>query len=624
VRSLRSTKAASKSRRRRSNRYLAAFEIAPEDEQTAVDVERAAKATQAWDRLIEAYKSGIEKADGSGDVMLGVGLRLKLGRVLAVEVNRIEDAIAAYRAVWEMDAENADALGALERLYRQTSRFTDLLEIYEKKRDLAADPAERKRIQYEIAVLFENEAKDTNKAIESYLAVLEDDATDAKALQALDVLYGRLEKWEPYVDVLRRRIELDVGEAELVDLKFRLGGTLEKHIGDAAGALENYREILFLDSGHEGAKSSLEALLQHADLKAEAAAILESIYEERSEWQKLIVALEILAGSEGELQKRVQLQRKIARISSDQLNDHARAFSALATAVKDDPTLPDTRREIEMIAEQSNALEKLVALYSSVAEQISDAQLAREFWFKVAHVDEQLGKVDDAAAGYEHVLSIDPADAEALGALENLFTRTERWTDLIGVSQRRIDQTNDPEQREQLYYRMAAIYDEKLGKPEEGAGCYRKVLELDATNDKALAALDSLLVRQEMWPELAENLESQLALSTDENHQLALMLRLAQLRETKMNQVEAAIEGYRQVLERDANNAQALGALEALGRDPKHEPRHRRSPRAALSPARRLRKAHRRPRSAGPPRGGRFTQGGAPPSSRLALRGRRG
>ena len=74
-----------------------------------------------------------------------------------------------------------------------------------------------------------------------------------------------------------------------------------------------------------------------------------------------------------------------------------------------------------------------------------------------------------------------------------------------------------------------------------------------------------------MWSDLAENLESQLSLATDDEAQIALMLRLAALRETEMAQVDQAIDGYRSVLERDVSNAQALGALERLGREPAHE-----------------------------------------------------
>lgn len=553
------------------DRYLAAFEIAPHDEQASLDVERAAKATAGWDKLIEVYQRSIATADGEGNRDLTIALRLKLGRVLTDEVGRIDDALAAYRAVHEADAENEGALAALERLYRQTGRFSDLLAIYEKRRDLSVDPAEKKRINFEIAKLFETEIKDVDKAIETYLAVLEDEPTEGQALAALDVLYGQLSRWEPYVDVLRRRIELDVGEKELVDLKYRLGQTLEKHLGDAAGALENYREILFIDAQYEGAKAALEAMLEHPELKSEAASILESIYEERGQWDKLIGALEILATSEGEVPKRVQLLRKVARICGDNMNDYGRAFDALARALKDDPAFAETRGEIEKIAELSDGWKALVDLYKAIAKDLSDAALAREYWLKVASLDERLGLVDDAASGYAHVLELDASDAEALAALEQLFARTERWNDLIGVLARRIEQTSDPDAREQLYVQMADVQDQKLGNPDDAVSSYKRVLESDPTSQRALAALDALFTRQRKWNDLAENLEAQLALASTDEAQLALMLRLAALRESEMGQVDVAIEGYRQVLERDATNAQALSALERLGREPAHE-----------------------------------------------------
>ncbi|HSQ63021.1 MAG TPA: tetratricopeptide repeat protein, partial [Polyangiaceae bacterium] len=552
-------------------RYLSAFEIAPQDEQASADVERAAKATQGWDRVIAAYRSAISTADGEGSNELGISLRLKLGRVLTDEAHDTEGALATYRSVYEMDGENSDAIAALERLYRQTQNFTDLLGIYEKKRDLSVDPNEKKAMNYEIAKLFETEVKDVDKAIQTYLAVLEDEPTDATALAALDVLYGRLERWEPYVDVLRRRIELDNDEKGLIDLKFRLGQTLEKHTGDPAGALENYREILFLDPQHAGAKAALEAMLEHPDLKADAASILESIYEESGDWNKLIGTLDILATAEQDVPKRVQLRRKIARISADALTDYNRAFDALAAALKEDPSLAETRGEIERVAEVSDSQKRLVDLFKDVAKDISDAQLARDYWLRVAALNEQLGNVDEAAAGYTHMLEIDSADAEALAALEQLFLRTQRWEDMIGVIQRRIDLTNEADQREALLVQMAQVQDEKLGQPTDAVASYRKVLELDPQSPRALGALDALLVRQKMWPELADNLEAQLALTADDNAQLSLMLRLAALREKEMAQIDVAIEGYRSVLERDPQNGEALAALERLGTDPNYE-----------------------------------------------------
>jgi tetratricopeptide (TPR) repeat protein len=171
-----------------------------------------------------------------GDRALGVALRLKLGRVLVAEVNDVAGALDAYRAVYDVEDDNPEALAALERLYRQTSGFTDLLDIYGKRRDLTSDPAEKKAINYEIAKLYETEIKDVDRAIETYTTILEDEPSDARSLAALDVLYAELQRWQPFVDTLRRRIDLDVGEAELIDLKFRLGQSLEKHLGDRGGS----------------------------------------------------------------------------------------------------------------------------------------------------------------------------------------------------------------------------------------------------------------------------------------------------------------------------------------------------------------------------------------------------
>ena len=552
-------------------RYVSAFDLAPGDERTTTDIERAAKVVNGWERVIEKYKTVIARAGEDRDRALEVQLQLRLGRVLVDEVGRVDDALVAYRAVYEAEDENAEALSALERLYRQTSRYQDLLGVYEKKRDLAVDPLEKKTFNYEIAKLYETEIKNVDKAIDTYNAVLEDEKADARALAALDVLYGQLGRWEPYVETLRRRIELDVTESEIIDLKYRLGQTLEKHLDDPAAALENYREILFLSTQHEGARLALEALQKNKELKADAAAILESIYEERGDYPKLIGTLEILASSETDPQKRVQLKRKIARISAEATGDFAGAFSALAAALKDDPSLVDTRNEIERVAEVSGSWKELVALYDEIAESLSDATLARDYWMRLAAIDERLGQVDAAATGYQHVLSLDAADPEALGALEQLFTRTERWTDLIGVVERRVDQAVDPVEREALHIQVAQIYDQRLARPEDAVASYQKVLELDPSSARALQALDALFTRQKMWTELAENIEAQLALAPNDEAQLALMLRLAALREKEMGQVDVAIEGYRSVLERDTTNQDALAALERLGGDPKYE-----------------------------------------------------
>jgi tetratricopeptide (TPR) repeat protein len=551
-------------------RYLSAFEIAPGDEQSQADIERAAAATGNWEAVIAAYEAAVRAADDAGDSFTESALRLKLGRVLVGQVSRVDDALAQYRAVYEKEPDNATALQALEQLYRHTERWRDLLDVYAKKRELASDPEERKRILYEIARLHEGQIGDSAAAIETYQAVLEDDPADATALGALDALYAKTKAWDRYAEVLRQRIDLESEESTLVDLKYRLAGTQLEHLDDERAALENYREILFINGDHEGARVELEGMLKKKGLKADAAAILEGIYEAREDWEKLIGALEILAASDAQVERKVSLLRKIAFVASERLHALDRALDAQARALTEDPSLADSRIELEQLAEQAGAWDQLIKIYNTVAGGLSDPDLARQYWMRLASIEERLGKVDEAAESYEKVLALDPADAEALQAMDALYRRTGHWEELINVFRKRIELAQDAGDREAIYAQMAQVYEEKLGKPDEAIAAYREVLSLDPTSQVALHQLDGLLTRSGLWAELAENLETQLGLADTEDTQLALMLRLAALREGQMKQVEAAIEGYRQVLDRDPTNPNALAALERLGQSASH------------------------------------------------------
>ena len=130
-------------------RFLAAFEIAPGDEQCSDDLERAARAALTWPAVTAAYQKAIKKAEDEGDNQLAIALRLRLGRILVDELGKIDEALAEFRAVYEADGENQQALTALEGLYRQTSRYSELLEIYEKKRELPGSSAAESRRRWE-------------------------------------------------------------------------------------------------------------------------------------------------------------------------------------------------------------------------------------------------------------------------------------------------------------------------------------------------------------------------------------------------------------------------------------------------------------------------------------------
>jgi tetratricopeptide (TPR) repeat protein len=543
-------------------RSRAAFELAPMDDVRQAEVERLAGLTTDWPSLIESYRIAIRQSEHAGDGT--AALRLRLGRVYVEQMGNVDDALSEYRAVADAQPDNLDALRALEKLYHESGRHTELLEIYARRGALADTPEESREIALEIARLYETKLGDREKAIESYQTVLVHDALDKRALESLDRLYREAGQWQRYAEVIERRLELDMDEQEVLDLKFRLAEAQREHLGEAESALATYREVLTLSPSHEGARTALEGWLGDAELRGPSAEVLEAIYLVLGDWDRLIQVSEILAQTSGELDRQVELYAKIAEIAEQRLGDSVRAFEAQSRALIIDPSHEATATELERLAALADQWQRLGQLYHEVADRLGPSDLSRSYRLRAARNEERLGNISAAAENYQRLLELDPSDAEALGALDALYRNAGRWEDLIGVFRRRIDLSESEEESIAVYGQLASVYEEKLRRPDDAIQAYREVLAIDPTSDSALSALDGLFARGENWRELADNLETRLKLADTEEKQRTLMLRLADLFERRLGQVERAIDTYRDVLERDAYDQNALGALERL------------------------------------------------------------
>ncbi|MFK7992146.1 MAG: tetratricopeptide repeat protein, partial [Sandaracinaceae bacterium] len=551
-------------------RFVEAFKVDPTQEIIREDVARLAEATNGWDTAIAAYGEAIEAAT---DEDVQVELRLQLGRLLT-QVEKVEEAIAQYRAVYDARSDNLEAIGALEELYRQTEKFRELLEVYERRMDLEEDPEVRRQLAYARAGLWENELEDPNNAVDAYQSILDewgDDESDAYA--ALDRLYGATERWADLASTLERRIDLGPESTEeLAALKFRQANVLSEHLEEKERALELYREVLMLMPEHDGAREKLEAFLTDEVLGAHAATILEPIYEMQGQWEPLIVALEVLAAGAHDPDRQLEILTKVGEVCGMQLDDQARAFDAFGRAFSVMPESEETLQRLEVLALEHERFDDLVKLIEKLAADTTDPTLARTLWLKSAQIhDTQRNDVDAAVNAYTQILESDPGDAEVLDALDELYRRTERWRDLLGVVRQKAELADDPEEQESLLATNAMIYEEMLEEPESAIGVYNDILELDPTSQRSLTALDRLYERLERWNDLADNIGRQLTIADNAEDESALMLRLASLRESRMGAVDASIEMYREVLDRDPTAPDALEALERLIQNQEHQ-----------------------------------------------------
>jgi tetratricopeptide (TPR) repeat protein len=553
---------------------LQGFGEDPTDEWAQTTSNRLAGESGNWPQLVEAYEAALPRVT---DVTAALPLLATLARAYEKELANPEAAIARNQTILKTAPKDPEAVDALERLYVATGRFADLLAIYDKKLELAKSKAETLEIRMKLASLYEDEAKQPEKAIELYDAILKEDPRQPKALAALDRIYQGLGKWTELALTMEQEIALASGPA-VTELKFRRGAVLDQHLGAAAAAVTSYREALALDPTHVGARTSLQSYLSNADANLQMAAVetLEPIYEQTGELPRLVEVQRIKLGREKATAKRVALLLRIGELEG-KLGNGEQAWDAYAKAFGESPDSTAAREALENLATIMDAWQPLVALYEKAlasskgkgGDKLPPA-LERELLLVVAVAyDEKLAQSEKAVEYFRRAQQIQPEDASALVALERLYTRTERWSDLVDTLTKKATLVSDRGEREQIRTRIATVWEEMLGNVEQAVVAWNVVLADNERNLEALRALDRLYQQKGDFRDLADNLQQQLALSEDPGDTITLLGRLGVLREQRLGQMGGAVETYRKILQQDPEHAETLAALERILPDPK-------------------------------------------------------
>src|SRR5262249_33490 len=308
-----------------------------------------------------------------------------------------------------------------------------------------------------------------------------------------------------------------------------------------------------------------------------AAGILEPIYEKLESWSDLVKVHEIQLRHAQGSDRRIGLLMRIGELHATKLGNAPDAFDAFARAFNDDPSRGEVRAELERIGVLlDDGWKRLVDLYEPALARPLEPALMQDRSLQVASAyDERLDGPGKAIEQCRRGVSSEREDATALEALDRLFSRDEKWGDLLDIYRKKVELTRDPTERLNLLFRIASLWEEMLGTPEEAIVTYREILGHDPMNLRALKALDRLYLAQQHWRDLADNLVRQLALVADDREdQVRLLVRLAELRERQLKEVAAAVDTYRQVLELQPDHEVATRALERLLADAEHQREH--------------------------------------------------
>jgi len=538
------------------------FELTPDKKALHSTIGILAERLGEWQHLADLYESNIDSVKKDT-------VRLSLYETIAQTAqNHLDDAERAervYRLILDLEPEHAETLDALEYLYMETDQPEKLLEILRTKASLLGDDDEVIDNLFQTASILADRLDRTEEAIDDVRQILGIVPEHDMALARLDELYTRIESWQDLHDVIMQRIGLADSDETKASLLVRLGGLRETCLEAPEDAIETYAEILSINVLQEDAKVALERLFNEPAHAPTIAPLLEKPYSAAGDWQGLIRVYTVMEAEGADSDERVQLHFKMARLYEQQGEDHGSAFNHFGQAYLLVPEREDTIEQLLRLADVLGNHLAMADLLRERVDDIGDPDRRRETHRIVAGtLRDRCNDPDGAIDHFRSVLEINQDDAAAVDALAELYRAREDWPNLVELLLIKAGLADSDEWRKELLIEAGDIAAASLDEPGEAIAIYEQVLDLDDAEDRALDALGTLYRNGEDWTSLSRILGRKVELIEDVDERKTTARELAEVQESRMEDLEGAIDTRRLILSWDDADGVELKALDDL------------------------------------------------------------
>jgi tetratricopeptide (TPR) repeat protein len=478
-----------------------------------------------WEQLVVSLEAEVASA---GDPVTRMHSLKKMAQTYRERQMEPQRAIELYEQLLRENPEDDPTLKALAELYEREGNDAGVANTIRRQLELdtrrledqmrrtgkpvgapkewpVAKRSERLTTLRRLAILYETRLADVDGVVFACGAVLELLTGDRDALDRMERV---LEKaGDPRLEAtLEYHAAASSSPAERAKLLKRLAKIASER-GDDVVALERW-----------------EQALRASPADPDALAALATLYERAQRWQELAVVLERLdggrplpaIGTPDAALRALELER-YASVVDAHLKDAARATKAWHRVLE---LTPRNRSALDALVRLHRAAQKWRELAEVQGRHIEvlvasgdDPELAAKSAMERAEIlEEKLGAPAEAIKALEHLLrEIDPNHLDAHTALRRLHEARGDFDAAVRVAEREMYLSPEPIRKVARGLEIGMMCRDRLANPTRALQAFRRVLELDADQDEALAAAADLLARLGRWKEHVAMLERMLA-----------------------------------------------------------------------------------------------------------------
>ncbi len=418
--------------------------------------------------------------------------RALLQAIAAIHDEKLGDpgeAIYSLRRAFELDPGDAEILESLVALFRREERFADLAALLARSRDLARTPDQRIALQLRLAAVQENDLGDAAAAIDSYGAALELEPASEEAMEALERLYTKDDRYAELLGLYDRKLRLTDDAAERSRIFVKAGGIWEEKLQNPVNAIACFDGVLALEPDNVRALRKLDRLL----------------VEQRS-WERLAAILrrldEVLAANPSHAQERLEIRVRLGELLLGELRQSLEAEEVFAATLDLDERCRPAIRGLATIYEASGNWTQALAMLERESRLVDEVSEAVAIHARVARIHgEILGDKDAARAAYERVLEIDPGHLPSIRGLRTIFESGDDEEGALRSLEQEASYTEDPAEKTRLYDEIGRHHLEVRQEPEEAIRAFEEARRHSPGDLPAALALSDLYVERERWAE---------------------------------------------------------------------------------------------------------------------------
>ena len=490
-----------------------------------------------------------------------------MGAIAEDRMTDPEKAFGCYGRALQEDLGHEDSMAAVERLASTNQLWEPLTLLLSDGASAAVDPQRKLELRLRAAEVLKDDICDLDRSITVYSQVLEDQPANPIALESLDELYLVTERWVELSRILNAEVDNCDDVDKKVALYFRLAEVSEHKLGDPDQPFHCYREVFYLEPTNAEAIEHLERLARAGAHRGDIAALLEPVYVERAQWQKLHDLLELRLESAEDEADRLELLRRIAELNLEHLDQKGEAVRRFGEAFRLDPGDDLLLGRLEGLVAETDDYTPLKEVLLAVAIGMEDVDRKIMLWHKAARIlEEHLIAPSEAEMIYQLILAEDE-DLTALQALDRLYVTQERWEELEVALERQIDAVDYDDDRIALLVRLGELLRDRLERPTDAIDAYIRALELHETHAVALDAVAKLYRSTEQWSALFDVLRRQADVSETDEARLGHLRDMAGIAEVYLEKPADAIELSEEILTISPDDMDAVRDIQRLHRE---------------------------------------------------------